>query len=118
MLKLLPPIAFFGMVLSMASFAHAAGAPTAILVDKKTNRLHLVKYVEGHYELIKTFHATIGQVKGDKTVEGDLKTPEGIYTYTSRLLPPSIKPKFGVMAFYMNYPNPFDRIAGRTGFDI
>jgi murein L,D-transpeptidase YafK len=97
--------------------AHAR-VPTAILVDKKTNQLFVTEYQDGQYRTLKTYHATLGKVQGDKEQEGDLKTPEGIYLLTSRLVPPSIKPKFGVMAFYVNYPNPFDRLAGRTGFDI
>jgi murein L,D-transpeptidase YafK len=92
--------------------------PTVILVDKKTNSLSVAEYVDGAYQMIRRYHATLGKVRGDKEQEGDLKTPEGIYSLTSRLLPPSIKPKFGVMAFYVNYPNPFDKLAGRTGFDI
>src|SRR5688500_7833301 len=99
-------------------FAAPAKPTTAILVDKKTNKLHVARYKDGAYETIKTFHATLGKVKGDKEDEGDLKTPEGIYTFKQRLTPPSIKPKFGIMAFYMNYPNAYDSIAGRTGFDI
>lgn len=92
--------------------------PTAILVDKKTNTLTVVEYADGQYKTVKKFHATLGRVRGDKEDEGDLKTPEGIYTFSSRLTPPGLKAKFGVMAFYMNYPNAFDQIAGRTGNDI
>ena len=91
---------------------------TVILVDKKTNRLHLAEYNDDAYKILKTYHATVGKVKGDKIDEDDLKTPEGVYGFTSHLKPPSIKPKFGVMAFYINYPNPYDKLAGRTGYDI
>jgi murein L,D-transpeptidase YafK len=91
---------------------------TAILVDKKSNELQLMEYREGRYFPIKKYHVTLGKVKGDKELEGDLKTPEGIYTFKARLTPPSLKPKFGVMAFYVNYPNTYDELAGRTGFDI
>lgn len=103
---------------SSVAVAATSKMKTAILVDKKTNTLKVAEYQNGQYQVIKTFHATLGQVKGDKEVEGDLKTPEGIYTFKSQLFPPSIKPKFGVMAFYVNYPNTYDELAGRTGFDI
>lgn len=95
-----------------------AGEKTAILVDKKTNTLHLTRYVDGAYQIIKSYHATLGQVTGDKISEGDLKTPEGIYTFKSRIIPPTLRPKFGKMAFYMNFPNDFDKIAGYTGSAI
>lgn len=91
---------------------------TAILVDKATNTLHVTRYEDGEYKVIKTFHTTLGQVKGDKQDEGDLKTPEGIYTFSSRQTPPALKPKFGVMAFFMNFPNTFDQMAGHTGSNI
>jgi len=108
----------FLFLFSFAAFASASKATTAIIVDKKMNKLRVVKYVDGKYEVIKEYHATLGRVKGDKEEEGDLKTPEGIYTFSSLLRPPGLKPKFGAMAFYLNYPNAFDHMAGRTGFDI
>jgi murein L,D-transpeptidase YafK len=92
---------------------------TLILVDKKTNLLHLAHYEQDDsYKILKTYHTTTGKVKGDKEEEGDLKTPEGVYQFTSKLFPPAIKPKFGVMAFYVNYPNAYDQIAGATGNNI
>lgn len=91
---------------------------TALLVDKKTNTLQVAEYKDGRYNVIKTYHATLGQVKGDKEEESDLKTPEGIYTFRNKLTPPSLKKKFGAMAFYVDYPNTYDVMAGRTGFDI
>lgn len=100
------------------SVSAAPKAYTALLVDKATNQLYVTDLQEGEYKVLKTFHVTLGKVKGDKEQEGDLKTPEGIYTFKSKLLPPTIKPKFGEMAFYLNYPNAYDEIAGRTGFDI
>jgi murein L,D-transpeptidase YafK len=111
--------ALLGLI-SVAS-AHAADPkfiPTAILVDKATNTLRLVHYVDGAYETIKTFHATVGQVKGDKENEGDLKTPEGIYTFKSLQTPPSLAAKFGDMAYSLDFPNTYDKLAGRTGSGI
>jgi len=94
------------------------GRPTVILIDKKSNTLDLAYYAEPEYQVIKTFHTTIGRVVGDKEEEGDLKTPEGIYQFDNELKPPSLKPKFGVLAFALDYPNPFDQMAGRTGSHI
>jgi murein L,D-transpeptidase YafK len=88
------------------------------LVDKKTNTLQLCEYVDGTYKILKTYRATLGQVKGDKEDEGDLKTPEGIYTFTSRITAPALAKKFGTLAFYMNFPNTFDDLSGRKGSNI
>lgn len=112
----------FGVLIFSLFFAASAEAKsdltTAILVDKKTNNLHVVEYEDGAYKILKTYHATLGKVTGDKVSEGDLKTPEGIYTFKSLIRPPSLKPKFGAMAFYLSFPNDFDRMAGYTGSDI
>jgi murein L,D-transpeptidase YafK len=91
---------------------------TAILVDKKTNTLQLCEYENGSYKVLKTYHTTLGQVQGDKEDEGDLKTPEGIYTFKSRLTPPGLPKKFGTLGFYMNFPNTFDDLSGRKGSNI
>jgi len=113
--------ALLAIVFLLGSYCQAADrveGTTAILVDKHTNSLHVTRYQDGEYKIIKTFHATLGQVKGDKQDEGDLKTPEGIYTFASKQTQPQLKPKFGTMAFYMNFPNTFDKLAGRTGSNI
>lgn len=105
-------------VCSPANLSASVRSKTALLVDKKTNTLQLTEYVDGAYRVIKTFHATLGQVKGDKEDEGDLKTPEGIYTFKSRLTPPTLKAKFGEMAFYVNFPNTYDEMSGHKGSNI
>jgi len=91
---------------------------TAVLVDKKTNNLHICEYQDGHYKVLKTYHATLGQVKGDKEDENDLKTPEGIYTFVSVQTPPALQKKFGLMGFNLNFPNAYDQLAGRRGNGI
>ena len=99
--------------------SHAGHPHTLILVDKKTNLLHVAHYeADDSYKILKTYHATTGKVIGDKEEEGDLKTPEGVYQCTSRLTPPALKPRFGNLAFYINFPNVYDQIAGRTGFAV
>ncbi len=105
------------MCFSPILFAQSSDS-TAILVDKKTNRLHVCEYSNGTYKILKTYHATLGQVKGDKEDENDLKTPEGIYTFKSLMTPPSLQKKFGVLSFYIDFPNSFDHLAGRTGSGI
>lgn len=107
-----------GVLGSCMGSAFAGFIPTVILVDKKTNQLHVAHYKDGAYEIIKTYHATLGQVKGDKQDEGDLKTPEGIYTFNALLKPPSLAAKFGKMAFYINFPNTYDHLAGHTGSGV
>ena len=108
----------FGISASFTAFASGVPSPTAILVDKKTNTLLLTEYVDGAYQVKKTFRTTLGQVKGDKEDEGDLKTPEGIYTFKARMTAPQLAKKFGTLAFYLNFPNTFDDLSGHKGSNI
>ena len=76
--------------------SHLGHLHTLILVDKKTNLLHLAHYEnDDSFKIVKTYHTTTGKVKGDKQEEGDLKTPEGVYQFTTKLFPPHLKAKFG-----------------------
>lgn len=90
----------------------------AIVVDKKTFQTHIANYNDGHLEIVKTFRTTMGQKTGDKMIEGDLKTPEGIYEFTSFHQAPALKAKFGPRAIYVGYPNSMDKSGSKTGFDI
>jgi murein L,D-transpeptidase YafK len=109
---------FFLFLAVFSSKLAFAVTTNAILVDKSTNTLHVGEYANGGYKILKTYHVTLGQVKGDKEDDSDLKTPEGIYTFKSLLTPPSLQKKFGAMAFYLNFPNTFDQLAGHTGSGI
>jgi len=118
----LRPLAVRVIPLVLASFVSVAQAApksyTTLLLDKKTNSLYLTELKDGEYVTLKSYHATLGKVKGDKESEGDLKTPEGIYTFKAKLTPPSLPAKYGIMAFDTNYPNAYDQMAGRTGFGV
>ncbi len=88
-----------------------------VIVDKAKFELHLANYKNG-LEVFKTYKVTIGKNAGDKQVEGDQKTPEGIYRFSAKYGRQNLKPKFGAMAFYIDYPNALDRREKKTGFDI
>lgn len=89
-----------------------------VVVDKNSNQLHLTNYNDGRLDIVKTFRATLGQKIGDKMIEGDAKTPEGIYEFLFRAKAPQLKPKFGPLAVYVGYPNVMDKSGKKTGFDI
>lgn len=109
-------IFFFFCFVFLVSDAFAI--PYSILVDKKKNQLFICEYLQGGFNILKTFHVTLGRVKGDKEDEDDLKTPEGIYLFKSILAPPDLQRRFGIMAIAIDFPNPFDVLAGRTGSGI
>jgi murein L,D-transpeptidase YafK len=89
-----------------------------VIVDKKSYQTHLANYNDGRLDIVKTFRTTLGQVTGDKIMEGDKKTPEGIYEFLFRSRAPQLKPKFGPLALYVSYPNVMDKQGAKTGFDI
>ncbi len=69
-----------------------------------------------HFYLKKRYSAFTGKNAGDKRVEGDLKTPIGIYTLTEKKR--RVDPFYGPMAFVTSYPNLYDRIRGKNGDGI
>ncbi|MBC7467383.1 MAG: L,D-transpeptidase family protein, partial [Bdellovibrio sp.] len=101
------------------SFAQTEPHPViGLVVDKKTNTVHVVDFDKSPLVISKSYHATLGLVPGDKEKEGDKKTPEGIYFFDEIRKPPRLQPKFGSMAITMNYPNTWDKFVGHTGSGI
>lgn len=56
-----------------------------IAVDASHSRVYVFGHSGSGLELLRSFYASIGQGGFDKTVEGDLRTPLGVYFITSRL---------------------------------
>lgn len=111
------------LILSLSPFyAFADALPglteTVVVVDKQTHQTHLANYNDGRLDIVKSFRTTMGQKTGDKIMEGDLKTPEGIYEFLFRSQAPGLKPMFGPLAIYVGYPNVMDKTGAKTGFDI
>lgn len=93
---------------------------TAILVEKKFNRLYVYSRTSENKppRLIRDYYVSTGKKTGDKQVRGDLRTPEGVYFVTTWIPDAKLPPKYGVGAFPVNYPNPLDRKLGKTGDGI
>ena len=64
------------------------------------------------------FTCTTGKNDGDKEVVGDGKTPEGIYFIEKTIDSGLDFKEYGGVAYTLNYPNPIDRLRGRTGHGI
>ena len=60
--------------------------------------------------LDENFFAFIGEKKGDKQKEGDLKTPLGVYKLVQKL--DNVDSFYGPLAFVTSYPNAYDKIQG------
>ncbi len=102
--------------------ALAPNEPWVIVVDAERSRLYLLRNVsEGktlRTEIVDDFYVSFGKNGIDKLVEGDKRTPLGVYHITSRKTSAELPPFYGFGALTLNYPNPVDRIEGRTGFGI
>ena len=90
----------------------------AIVVDLSNNRLYLFANDQGVPRLISDFYTTIGRGGAGKQVEGDMRTPIGIYHITRYINDNGLPELYGVGALPVNYPNALDRARGRTGYGI
>lgn len=90
----------------------------AIAVDISRSRLYLFENTAQGLRLISDHYASIGLLGADKRVEGDQRTPLGVYYITSRLEDRQLIDFYGAGALPLNYPNEYDRRLGRTGSGI
>lgn len=68
---------------------------------------------------LRSFSVAVGKETGDKFSQGDNRTPEGIYLTSAPITGSGLDPKVhGPVAIPLNYPNPMDRIEGKTGYGI
>ncbi|MDD2789425.1 MAG: L,D-transpeptidase family protein [Sulfurimonas sp.] len=88
--------------------------------DKEKSTLALyVKNKDNQYEFVKEHSAFTGKNNGDKTEEGDLRTPVGIYRIVDKLSKETKLDSFyGPLAFVTSYPNIYDRYKGKNGHGI
>ncbi len=86
--------------------------------DKARNLLFQVENPSGNLEISRQFPCIHGRIEGDKQKRGDLRTPEGIYFITRKITQPLDFMEYGPHAFNLNYPNPADRLKGKTGGGI
>lgn len=90
----------------------------AIAVDTSRARLYLFENTATGLKLLADYYISVGKSGIDKAVEGDLRTPLGVYYVTSNLDPRSLKEFYGAGALPINYPNPYDARRGKTGSGI
>ena len=89
-----------------------------VVVDASHSRVYVFEQQAGGLQLIRSFYASVGRAGFDKRVEGDLRTPLGVYFITSRLDDQQVEELYGIGALPLNYPNEHDRRLGRTGSGI
>ncbi|WP_048439256.1 murein L,D-transpeptidase family protein [Caenimonas sp. SL110] len=90
----------------------------AIAIDTSRARLYLFENTSTGLKLLADYYISVGKSGVDKSLEGDLRTPLGVYFVTSNLDPKSLKDFYGAGALPINYPNAYDARRGKTGSGI
>ena len=90
----------------------------AIAVDASRSRLYLFENRPSGLTLVADYYISVGKSGTEKSIEGDLRTPLGVYFITSNLNPKSLKDFYGSGALPINYPNELDSKRGKTGSGI
>ena len=90
----------------------------AIVVDNKRSRLYLYQNESGRPRFVADYYISTGKRGGEKTREGDEKTPIGVYHVTASLPRSKLSDFYGSGAFPISYPNEWDKRQGRNGHGI
>jgi len=90
----------------------------AIVADMPEGRLYLYKNNDGSPELVRDYYMTVGSAGYGKQVEGDNKTPVGVYEVNKYIEGKALPDLYGKGAFPVNYPNRYDRFLDRSGYGI
>ena len=90
----------------------------ALAVDASRSRLYLFENTPGGLKLLADYYISVGKSGIEKSLEGDLRTPLGVYFVTGSLDPKKLKDFYGSGALPINYPNQLDVKRGKTGSGI
>ena len=90
----------------------------AIAIDASRSRLYLFENTSSGVKLVSDYYISVGKFGVEKSLEGDQRTPLGVYYITGSLNPKSLVDFYGVGALPINYPNPLDLKRGKTGSGI
>jgi murein L,D-transpeptidase YafK len=128
-LALASPFAALALALAPSFAARAASTDDVsgsyremmmLMVDKARLTAELRTWPEDPTKsvVLKAFKIAVGKAEGDKESEGDNKTPEGIYFAQNHIEGETLPGKYGPLAIPIDFPNPIDQIAHKTGHGI
>ena len=90
----------------------------AIAIDASRSRLYLFENTPQQLRLVADYYVSVGKSGIEKMVEGDARTPLGVYFIISNLDPRTLSDFYGSGALPINYPNVLDSKRGKTGRGI
>ena len=89
-----------------------------LICEKDQKTLHLFRYADNRFVLVKSYPCIVGANGLDKKRAGDLATPVGNYFFLRYIPGKSLPEKYGFGAFVLNYPNFLDRRERKDGTGI
>ena len=92
--------------------------PFVVVADLSQGRLYLYRNQQGKPQLMRDYYMSVGAAGYGKQVEGDNKTPIGIYSINRHIEGRALPDLYGKGAFPVDYPNRYDRYLKRTGYGI
>lgn len=98
------------------TFGYIESYSSILTCNKEKSTLSLYEFKDKKFHLVKDYSAFTGKIKGEKSKEGDLRTPIGIYNLTQKLS--KVDSFYGPLAFVTSYPNLYDKYKGREGHGI
>lgn len=87
-----------------------------LLAQKDAREIELYRVNKQKFDLVLRENVIVGEREGDKQIEGDLKTPTGVYELTKKLT--KLDQFYGPLALVTNYPNTFDKTLNKKGHGI
>lgn len=94
------------------------GLPSHLVAVDKNRQTFMFFEKKSPLKLRFSYPCTTGQLPGDKQVLNDLRTPEGIYFVEYKIASGLDFKEYGGIAYTLNYPNPVDKLRGKTGHGI
>jgi murein L,D-transpeptidase YafK len=105
------------LVYSELSIEEMSSDQYAVVVDKSRQTVFVFVF-QGRWRLADKWPCSTGKKAGRKRVEGDYKTPVGVYFAMRRVPNRYLTETYGAFALPLNYPNWQDRADHRTGSAI
>ena len=89
-----------------------------VVADLNSSVLYSWQLDQQHSSLVHQHYIGSGEGGFGKQMEGDLKTPLGVYTINGSLSDAALPDLYGAGALTLDYPNTLDQYLGRTGYGI
>lgn len=93
-------------------------APSRLVGVDKRHKIFNFYEKKSPLHLRYSYPCVTGQLEGDKQQINDLRTPEGIYFVEYKIANGLDFKEYGGIAYTLNYPNPVDKLRGKTGHGI